>query len=90
MSDTIVAVRWHDASEYPGYHSREGVEEIMRGDGALMTSVGWFVTEDDDYVVIAQTRNLYKWGDVLRIPTACIQTRIILDQDAIRNSPPHA
>lgn len=79
MSDHVVLIRWHDASQYAGYHDQDDIVEILEGNGALMTSIGWFVTEDEQYVIIAQTRNLYKWGDVLRIPTACIRERTIID-----------
>lgn len=71
-TDRIVAIQWHDASQLTGYHGIDGVMDALQGKGAIMASVGYLIAESDDYYILAQTRSLYKWGDLLRVPKACV------------------
>ena len=71
-TDVVMAVHWHDASQHSGYYNAEQAAELTEGKGGTMVSIGYVVAHNDDYMLLAQTRNLYKWGDILRIPKDCV------------------
>lgn len=70
---TVIRVHWVDASAYPGWHSKDELDTVIASPLPVMETVGWLVHDCPEFVVIAQTVNGTKAGDLLRIPRAYIE-----------------
>lgn len=78
MSDTpavynVVRVHWIDASQYPGWHSKDELDVLIATPAPVMETVGWLVHDCPEFVVIAQSVSEFRAADLLRIPRAYIK-----------------
>lgn len=72
--DCLLLLEWEDSTSYSGWHSREDLPNLV-SDGFVrgFKSIGWLVHHDADGIVIAQSKNMEKVGELLYLPHSAIR-----------------
>jgi hypothetical protein len=76
--DRLVAIQWLDASQHEGYFNADQLGELADNGPLECVSVGYLVSDTDDCYILAQTRNLFRWGDLVRIPKVSVTAFALL------------
>lgn len=78
MTYKICYIRWRDAEHRVGWISGQTLTEYENEPTLVNESVGYLVTENASHIVLAQSVNTYRVGDVLKIPCEMIVERLTL------------
>jgi hypothetical protein len=72
----MVQVVWLDSHVFGGWKSITEWRATFSRDRLVCQSVGWAIVEDEDYIVLAQTRgnpvSEESWADMVQIPRVAL------------------
>ena len=69
-----VLVTWLDSTAQEGWHGKREIEEFSETPPLRIQSLGWKVDEGDSWIVLAMSMCESKAGELLKIPTAIIES----------------
>ena len=72
----MVLIEWNDCEHGEGWHSRLAIDEYCQRPLAAVSSIGWLLHKDDNWVVIAQSLGELDpemASDLLKVPKSMIR-----------------
>jgi len=69
-----VCVTWLDSTAQGGWHDGHEIEEFSKIEPLRIQSLGWVVSEEDNWIVLAMSVCESRAGELLKIPQSVVES----------------